>query len=117
PALGADLRGAGRALAAAVDVAGAGEGGAAPGRPGDRRGAAAARRGGGRPPPAVTRRASTPSSVRCASMDVQGSRFLMACRREAVDRTPVWFMRQAGRYLPEYRAIRGDGDVLDTCRT
>lgn len=43
-------------------------------------------------------------------------RFLRACRREPVDSTPVWFMRQAGRYMAEYRAIRAKHSLLDICR-
>jgi uroporphyrinogen decarboxylase len=44
-------------------------------------------------------------------------RFLRACRREPVDRTPVWFMRQAGRYMPEYREIRARHSLLEICRS
>ena len=43
--------------------------------------------------------------------------FLRACRREPVSRTPVWFMRQAGRFQREYRAIREHHDILEICRT
>lgn len=43
-------------------------------------------------------------------------RFLRACRREPVDATPVWFMRQAGRYMPEYRAIREKYSLIEICQ-
>jgi uroporphyrinogen decarboxylase len=45
----------------------------------------------------------------------QSERFLRACRCQPVDRTPVWFMRQAGRYMPEYRAIRERHTLLEIC--
>jgi uroporphyrinogen decarboxylase len=43
-------------------------------------------------------------------------RFLRACRLQPVDATPVWFMRQAGRYLPQYRALREKYSLLELCR-
>jgi uroporphyrinogen decarboxylase len=42
-------------------------------------------------------------------------RFLAACRRRPTDVTPVWFMRQAGRYMPEYRAARAQQSILEIC--
>ena len=44
-------------------------------------------------------------------------RFLTACRGETPDAVPVWFMRQAGRSLPEYRKLREGHDILSMCRT
>ena len=43
--------------------------------------------------------------------------FLRACRNEPIGETPIWIMRQAGRYLPEYRAVREKHGFLDICRT
>ena len=49
--------------------------------------------------------------------EIKNDRFLRALKRESVDRTPIWIMRQAGRYLPEYRITRGKaGDFLSLCK-
>lgn len=47
----------------------------------------------------------------------QGHLFLRACRREEVERTPIWMMRQAGRYLPQYQAVRSKVSFLELCKT
>ena len=48
-----------------------------------------------------------------SSRRFDGSDFVRACRSQSHGRVPVWFMRQAGRSLPEYRAVRGGGSILD----
>ncbi len=45
------------------------------------------------------------------------SLFLKACRQEPVSRTPLWIMRQAGRYLPQYQAVRSKVSFLELCKT
>jgi uroporphyrinogen decarboxylase len=61
----------------------------------------------------------TPRSTASASpVTLTGAqRFVRACLRQPVDRTPVWFLRQAGRYMAEYQAVRRHHSLLDICRT
>ena len=46
-----------------------------------------------------------------------GSRFLRACLRQPVDCAPVWFLRQAGRYMPEYQAVRRAHSLIEICKS
>ncbi len=47
---------------------------------------------------------------------LDGSRFIRACLRKPVDRTPVWFLRQAGRYMQEYRDVRAHHSLVEICK-
>jgi uroporphyrinogen decarboxylase len=49
-------------------------------------------------------------------MSAPNSTFVRTCKSLPVDRTPVWFMRQAGRYMPEYRAVRKQHSLLEICK-
>jgi uroporphyrinogen decarboxylase len=50
-------------------------------------------------------------------MSAPNSRFVRACKAQPVDRTPVWFMRQAGRYMAEYRAVRKQYSLIEICKS
>lgn len=58
------------------------------------------------------------SQVQNAEQDtlLQGTRFVRACLRKPVDRTPVWFLRQAGRYMQEYRDVRKHHSLVEICK-
>src|SRR6266849_1138142 len=49
-------------------------------------------------------------------MSAPNSRFVHACKQLPVDATPVWLMRQAGRYMAEYRAVRKQHSILEICK-
>src|SRR5438270_7833937 len=49
-------------------------------------------------------------------MSAPDSIFVRACKAQPVDRTPVWFMRQAGRYMAEYRAVRKKHSLIEICK-
>ena len=57
-----------------------------------------------------------PASAAPIETILDGSRFVRACLRRPVDRTPVWFLRQAGRYMQEYRDVRKHHTLVEICK-
>ncbi len=66
--------------------------------------------------PANVSATSSSSSVASRPGPWDNSLFMKACRREPVDRTPIWLMRQAGRYMQEYRDVRAQTSFLELCK-
>ena len=59
---------------------------------------------------------SSPVTVANQDSLLEGTRFVRACLRKPVDRTPVWFLRQAGRYMQEYRDVRKHHTLVEICK-
>ncbi len=68
-------------------------------------------------PSAPTGDRSTPAAATTITPALYDSPFMRACRREAVPYTPVWLMRQAGRYMGEYREVRARTSFLELCKS
>src|SRR5436305_7494058 len=66
--------------------------------------------------PKTTSSMPTPATRPEIDPRLRDSRFMKACRLEPTDVTPVWLMRQAGRYMPEYRALRAKVSFLELCK-
>jgi uroporphyrinogen decarboxylase len=59
---------------------------------------------------------ANPAAVSIPEANLDGSRFVRACLRQPADRTPVWFLRQAGRYMQEYREVRKHHTLVEICK-
>jgi uroporphyrinogen decarboxylase len=59
---------------------------------------------------------ANPAAVPIPAANLDGSRFVRACLRQPVDHTPVWFLRQAGRYMQEYREVRKHHTLMEICK-